>query len=163
MNKVIGILQKAQIAAGGLFLTVFLIAVVIQIASRYIGVSVIWTEDVSLYSFIWAVFMGAAAMVWERRHFAFTSLNDAVKSPAFKLALSLVVSLVILLFALCMCGYGIRITRQFWNYQWVTIPAFKRGPIWLCLPVSGGTMALYAGCLIINDIRAFFRPAKGDS
>lgn len=155
MDKTIAALQKAQIAVGGVFLGIFLVTVVVQIGSRYAGISAIWTEDVSLYSFIWAVFMGAAAMVWERRHFAFTTLSDRLESPAARLALSLAISLVILVFAFFMAYYGIRITRQFWNYKWVTLPQFKRGPVWLCLPVSGATMVVYAAALIVKDIAAF--------
>ena len=155
MNKTIGILQKAQIAAGGVFLGIFLVSVTVQIFSRYLGVSLIWTEDVSLYSFIWAVFMGASAMVYERRHFAFTSLSDHIRAPIGKLLISVLISAVILAFAFFMLIYGIRIAKQFWNYRWVTIPAFKRGPVWLCVPVAGGTMALYSAVLIISDIFAF--------
>ncbi|MDR2479835.1 MAG: TRAP transporter small permease subunit [Treponema sp.] len=160
-KKAIDVMQKAQIAAGGVFLAIFLAAVVIQITariiSRYISVSVTWTEDVSLYSFIWAVFMGASAMVYERRHFAFTSLSDKLSSPLGKLIVALAISLVILVFAFFMLYYGIRITKQFWNYKWITIPQFKRGPVWVCLPVAGATMAVYSASLIISDIAAFRR------
>lgn len=159
MNKAVAALQKAQIALGGVFLGIFLAAVIVQIFSRYLGISVIWTEDVSLYSFIWAVFMGAAAMVWERRHFAFTSLSDKLKIPAARLILSLLISFVILIFAFFMVYYGIRITKQFWNYKWVTLPQFKRGPVWLCLPVSGATMVIYAAALIVKDISRFKKEA----
>ncbi|MDR2520951.1 MAG: TRAP transporter small permease subunit [Spirochaetaceae bacterium] len=162
-NKVVRALQKAQITVGGVFLGIFLVAVVVQIAARYAGVSLIWTEDVSLYSFIWAVFMGAAAMVYERRHFAFTSLSDFVRSPAGKFWVSIAISAIILIFSFFMLYYGIRIAKQFWNYRWVTIPQFKRGPVWLCVPIAGATMTLYAAALILNDIAAFARRKNAGS
>ena len=80
MKKAIEWMQKIQIAVGGFFLCIFLLTVVFQMLSRYIGIAATWTEDVSMYSFIWAVFMGAGAMVYEKRHFAFTSVNI----PSFK-------------------------------------------------------------------------------
>jgi TRAP-type C4-dicarboxylate transport system permease small subunit len=152
IGKIISALQKLQIAVGALCLTLFLATVLIQIFARYVEVPVTWTEDVSLYSFIWAVFMGASAMVFEGKHFAFTSLQDKLKSPPLKRGLSVVVSVLILFFAVLMLYYGSLITKQFWNYRWVTIPAFKRGPVWLCLPVAGGTMTLYALYHIVSDI-----------
>ena len=54
MKKMLGYMQKVQIAAGGIFLSIFLISVVIQMGCRYAGVAAIWTEDVSMYAFIWA-------------------------------------------------------------------------------------------------------------
>ena len=48
------------------------------------GIAATWTEDVSMYSFIWAVFMGAGAMVYEKRHFAFTSISDMMKNDKIK-------------------------------------------------------------------------------
>jgi len=152
MKKAIEILHKIQIAAGGIFLSIFLVAVLIQIFSRYIGVAVTWTEDITSYAFIWAVFMGASAMVFERRHFAFTSLNDKLASPLKKLILSLVISLIMLIFSFCMVYYGIKIARQFWNYHWINIVALKRGPVWLCLPIAGGAMVIYCGYNIVDAI-----------
>jgi TRAP-type C4-dicarboxylate transport system permease small subunit len=159
-NRIIFLLQKTQIAAGGICLSIFLVSVIAQILCRYIGVSVLWTEDVSMYSFIWAVFMGASAMVYERRHFAFTSLSDSLSSPREKLVVALIISALIMTFSFFMLYYGILITRQFWNYKWITIPKFKRGPVWLCMPVAGATMALYSLSLIINDI-SIFRKKRG--
>lgn len=68
MKKAISMLQQIQIAVGGFFLMIFLLTVVYQMLSRYLGIAATWTEDVSMYSFIWAVFMGAGAMVLEKKH-----------------------------------------------------------------------------------------------
>ena len=70
MKKAIQILEKVQIGVGAAFLFLFLLTVVVQMLSRYLGIAATWTEDVSMYSFIWAVFMGAGAMVYEKRYFA---------------------------------------------------------------------------------------------
>ena len=48
MSKMLGYLQKVQIAAGGVFLSIFLMSVVIQMGCRYAGIAAIWTEDVSM-------------------------------------------------------------------------------------------------------------------
>ena len=46
MKKAIEMLQKIQIAIGGFFLCVFLLTVVFQMMSRYLGIAATWTEDV---------------------------------------------------------------------------------------------------------------------
>lgn len=159
MKKAIQILEKVQIGVGAAFLFLFLLTVVVQMLSRYLGIAATWTEDVSMYSFIWAVFMGAGAMVYEKRHFAFSSLSEALKSERAKLLLEIVISAAILLFSLWMVYYGIRITRQFWNYTWVNIPSFKRGPTWLCLPLSGLSASIYTIAQIAENVGKL---AKGE-
>lgn len=152
MKKVIDMLQKIQIAIGGLFLCIFLLTVVFQMLSRYLGIAATWTEDVSMYSFIWAVFMGAGAMVWEKRHFAFTSISDMLKDEKIKSILAIIIDLVMLVFAVLIAYYGVKVTKQFWNYTWVNIPSFKRGPTWLCLPLCGVTSCIYLVAQIIEEI-----------
>lgn len=152
MKKAIAMLQKIQIAIGGFFLCIFLLTVVFQMMSRYLGIAATWTEDVSMYSFIWAVFMGAGAMVYEKRHFAFTSISDMMKDERKKSILAVIISLIMLVFAVLMAYYGFLVTKQFWNYTWVNIPKFKRGPTWLCLPLCGITSTIYLINQIIEEI-----------
>lgn len=157
MKKAITKLQQIQVAVGGLFLLIFLLAVVFQMLSRYLGIAATWTEDVSMYSFIWAVFMGAGAMVLEKKHFAFTSVSDMMKNEKAKRVLSIIISLIMLFFAVLMVYYGIKLTKQFWNYTWVNIPSFKRGPTWLCLPICGATSCIYLVELIVEDVSVLMR------
>lgn len=152
MKKILGYLQKIQIAAGGIFLSIFLGSVVIQMACRYIGIAAIWTEDVSMYAFIWAAFMGAAAMVYEKQHFAFTSVSDKLTDKKLKTLLDIGIAIIMLIVSVLMFYYGCRLTKQFWNYRWVNIPSFKRGPTWLCIPVCGATSALYLIGQIIESV-----------
>lgn len=159
MKNAIAMLQKIQIAVGGFFLCVFLITVVIQIVCRYLGISVTWTQDVSMYAFIWAVFMGAGAMVYEKRHFAFTSVSDMLKNQKAKSVLAIIITLVMLVFAVLMVYYGIQVTKQFWNYTWVTLPQFKRGPTWLCLPICGATSTIFLCEQLVDELKNF---GKGD-
>ncbi|TCK92715.1 TRAP-type C4-dicarboxylate transport system permease small subunit [Natranaerovirga hydrolytica] len=152
MKKVVHYVQKLQLAVGALFLTVFLITVVYQMFSRYAGISATWTEEVAMYSFIWSVFMGAGAMVFEKKHFAFTSIGDMINNPKFKALLSIVIAIIMLIFSIFMVYYGYKVTKQFWNYNWVTMPQFKRGPVWVCIPIAGLTSAIYLINNIVLDI-----------
>ena len=80
MKKALALIQKVQIAVAACFLLIFLVTIAFQMFSRFAGIAATWTEDVCTYSFIWAVFMGAGAMVYEKRHFAFTSIMDMMKN-----------------------------------------------------------------------------------
>lgn len=145
-------MAKIQIAVGAIFLFIFMTAVVIQMICRYTGVAATWTEDVTMYSFIWAVFMGAGAMVHAQSHFAFTSVKDMMKNGTAKSILNIIICLVMLFFSVLMVYYGIQASQKFWNFTWTTIPSFKRGPTWLCVPICGATSAIYLVQIIVSDI-----------
>ena len=152
MKKALALIQKVQIAVAACFLLIFLVTIAFQMFSRFAGIAATWTEDVCTYSFIWAVFMGAGAMVYEKRHFAFTSIMDMMKNKNMKKILQIIISIIMLVFAILMVYYGTLAAKQFWNYTWVNIPKMKRGPTWLCLPVCGATSALYLIGQIIDEI-----------
>ena len=154
MKKALAGMQKVQIAIGAFFLFVFLITVVFQMLCRYLGIAAMWTEDVSMYSFIWAVFMGAGAMVYENRHFAFTSLMDSIKDEKKKHILQIIISIIVLFFCILMVFEGYKAAKQFWNYTWVNIPSMKRGPTWLCIPICGLTSSIYLVAIILDEIKA---------
>ena len=153
MKKAIDILQKTQTIVGSIFLTIFLLTVVVQMLTRYIGVSAIWTEDVSMYSFIWSIFMGASVMVRDNKHFAFTAFADKIKSEKAKKIIAIVIHILMLVFNVLIAYYGYKLMIKFWNYKWVSIPSFKRGPTWLCLPVAGVTSVIYLIELLVNDVK----------
>ena len=153
MKKAIDTLQKIQIALGGLFLLIFLVTVVYQMICRYLGITAMWTEDVSMYSFIWAVFTGAGAMVHSKAHFAFTTLSDSLKDPRKKAMLQIFIKIVMLIFSVLMVKYGIDAAKQFWNFRWTTIPELKRGPTWLCIPLCGLTSSIYLLYSIYEEIQ----------
>ena len=153
MKKAIDILQKTQTIVGSIFLTIFLLTVVVQMLTRYIGVSAIWTEDVSMYSFIWSIFMGASVMVRDNKHFAFTAFADKIKSEKAKKIIAIVIHILMLVFNVLIAYYGYTLMMKFWNYKWVSIPSFKRGPTWLCLPVAGVTSVIYLIELLVNDVK----------
>jgi TRAP-type C4-dicarboxylate transport system permease small subunit len=96
--------------------------------------------------------MGAAAMVYEKRHFAFTSAADMIKNKKAKLILALVIDIIMIIFTILMTKYGYDVTKQFWNYTWNNIPSFKRGPTWICLPLSGLTASIYLLAQIVEII-----------
>lgn len=144
-------LEKIQMTAGVLFLSVFFITILVQIATRYLGISVIWTEEVANYSFIWAIFMGAAVMVNRKEHFNFDFL--ATKLTGKKRAgLHIIIDAIVLTFALFLTFYGYQAVSTFWAYNWVSLPAMKMGYIWLAIPIMGGTMAIYSANHIIKHV-----------
>ncbi|WP_077623283.1 TRAP transporter small permease [Sediminibacillus massiliensis] len=154
MSRFIRILEKIQLTAGVAFLTVFFVAIVIQIVTRHLGISVIWTEEVANYSFIWAVFMGAAVMVNRRDHFTFDMLQRKLKNKP-KHTLNIFNDIVLILFNIAIFLYGIQVVQRFWDYTWASLPAMKMGYVWLSIPIMASTMIVYSLSHLVSHIKNF--------
>ena len=158
--KVIAIWAKALAVIGSITLTIFFGAVIAQMFCRYLGIMALWTEEVSTYAFIFTVFMGAAALVRENRHFAFTAVADGIKSPVAKKIISLLISVIVLVFAYYMFIYGRQLMQKFWNYKWVSLPSMKRGYTWMCVPVSAVSMMVFSAESIVKQVWGLVKGGK---
>jgi len=111
MEKIVKVIRNIQLTIGVFCLSIFFISVLIQIFTRYLGISVLWTEELTNYSFIWAVFMGAAVMVDFKEHFAFRGLHDKLKDPKKKKILQIIIHSLIFVFSVYILILGIGITK----------------------------------------------------
>lgn len=143
MSKFVKALEKIQIVLGTLTLLIFFVAILIQIVTRYLGWSVLWTEEVSTYSFIWAMFMGASVMVNHREHFSFDTLQYKL-SQTNRNRLNMFIDILLIVFNAYMMIYGFNILNHFWNYTWETVPFMKMGYVWLSIPVMAFSMMIYS-------------------
>ena len=160
ITKVIDIWAKALAVIGSITLTIFFGAVIAQMFCRYLGIMALWTEEVSTYAFIFTVFMGAAALVRENKHFAFTAISDGIKNPLIKKLISILISVIVLVFAYYMFVYGKQLMQKFWNYKWVSLPSMKRGYTWMCVPVSAVSMMVFSVESIVKQVWALVKGGK---
>ncbi|EIM05262.1 hypothetical protein A1A1_17075 [Planococcus antarcticus DSM 14505] len=156
------LLEKTQMTIGVITLSIFFIAIIIQIVSRHMGVSIIWTEEVANYSFIWSIFMGASVMVNQKEHFSFDFLTLKLKGRK-KAGLLLFIDTIVLVFALALLYYGIEAASTFWNYNWVALPEMKMGYVWISLPIMGLTMAIYSFNHLANGFKDLKALKRGTS
>ncbi|OLS41062.1 TRAP transporter small permease [Bacillus sp. MRMR6] len=150
----IKILERIQLGIGVLSLSIFIVAIMIQIVTRHLGIAVIWTEEVANYSFIWSVFMGASVMVNRKEHFSFDMLAKKLAGKS-RTTLIIVIDTIILVFALSLLNYGIEVVQNFWNYNWASLPAMKMGYVWISIPIMGLTMSIYCINHLITSIKEF--------
>ena len=160
VTKVMDLWAKLLAIIGSVTLTIFFGAVLAQMFCRYLGIVALWTEEVSTYSFIFTVFMGAAALVRENKHFAFTAVSDGIKNEKVKALINLAISVIVLVFAYYMFVYGKQLMQKFWNYKWVSLPVMKRGYTWMCMPISAVSMMAFSVESIINQVAAMLKGGK---
>ncbi|MCL1855916.1 MAG: TRAP transporter small permease subunit [Clostridia bacterium] len=160
MKKIISAILLVQEALGAILLALFFSTILLQIGARYAKLPLLWTEEVANYSFIWAVFMGASAMVYHRAHFSFSFFSERFKGKKGAYH-SLMISALVLCFTIPMSLYGISIVDTFWDYNWITLPWMRMGVTWLCLPIMGFSMTLYTVYHMVCDWRRAQAPEGG--
>lgn len=147
MKLLTSIIAKLQMAIGTLCLVIFVAATLTQVITRYMGISVLWTEEIAVNAFVWAILLGAAVMVREKEHFSFSGITHRYEGTK-RSVIIIVQNLIMLVFCILCSIYSIEIMQTFWNSRWITLPELKQGYVWLIMPVTFITSSIY----LIDDI-----------
>ena len=85
------------------------LGVFIQVVLRYLfAQSFLWGEELSLFAFIWCVYLGTAISSWRRTHFAFDLFSEVLTGRAAGVQ-RLVVDVCVLAVTLVMVVEGLEV------------------------------------------------------
>ncbi|MCI8659965.1 MAG: TRAP transporter small permease [Lachnospiraceae bacterium] len=144
MKKAADFLERIQCIFSMILFMVFLACIVIQILTRYVPfIKITWTEEISVYAFIWAILMGTAVMLKRNEHFAFDFFRSKVTGVG-KLVTETFIYLVMFGFSCYVAYCGVQLTRQFWNWTLTSLTWVSQRYTWSSLIVCGLTMAFYS-------------------
>jgi TRAP-type C4-dicarboxylate transport system permease small subunit len=139
--------------AGVTFFLVMVGSVSIGVLFRY-GLSrpLIWTEEISNFCFLWAVFLGAAAVAKRREHIAVDTLVALLPAPLQR-AVGVLTSLLVAAMLATITVLGVLFALSQRN---TTTEALEMQVVWwaLAVPVSCGLACFYA-------VRDLVRQARG--
>lgn len=132
------------------------IGVFIQVCMRYFfSASFLWGEELSLFAFIWCVFLGAAICSWRHTHFSFDMFSGILRPRAAGVQ-RLVIDLCVLAVTLVMIVKG-------WQYSNLSLKSLSPAlgitlfvPT-IIIPVSGVLMTLVCLLDIVRDFRQIAR------
>lgn len=153
MQKLTYYLEKIQLWLGAVFLVIFVITTLLQVSTRYLGISATWTEEISVNAFIWSMLLGAAVMAKRKQHFSFNLLNGQLSLQKRPLLVILQDVIIMTFCAFCLV-YSVEITNTFWNSRWITIPSLKQGYVWLILPTTFLSIFIYLLEDVIKQVTA---------
>lgn len=126
--------------------------VFLQVVLRYVfAASFLWAEELSLFSFIWCVYLGAAIGVRRRSHFGFDFLAESL-AGRWAGAQRLLVDTAILVVAVLMLVQG-------WTFSELSVarlsPALGISLLFptIVIPLSGALMIVVVAVDIARDAR----------
>lgn len=152
VDRLLARLEQWLLPLLGALLAFITVGVFIQVVLRYVfATSFLWGEELSLFAFIWCIFLGAAVCVRRRAHFAFDYPPDFL-SPRVMRAQRLVVDLLTLVAALLILVEG-------WTFSQLSVQRLSPAlgitlfiPT-IVIPLSGAFMVAVLVVDLIRDCR----------
>lgn len=157
MKKIIDKMASIQMGFSIVLLIIFLLCVVMQVFTRYVPlVEILWTEEIAIYAFMWAVFMGASVLVYKNEHFAFSFFRSRVQKEK-KLIVETLIHVLMIIFTIYIAKSGYELTAKFWNWTFTSLPMISQRYTWSALLVSGVTMTIYLVYNMIVEFQNYFK------
>ena len=152
MDRILLAIERAVLPVLGFLLAFITIAVFIQVVLRYgFAKSFLWGEELSLFAFIWCVFLGAAVCQRRRTHFAFDFLEGRLGARGTA-AQRLVVDLLVLVCAVLLLVEG-------WTFSQLSLQRFSPAlgitlfvPT-IVIPLSGAFMTIALAASLLRHVR----------
>ena len=144
--------QRVVIPLLAFLLAFITIGVFIQVVMRYVfSMSFLWGEELSLFAFIWSVFLGAAVGVRRRIHLGFDFLPDLL-TGRWADAQRILIDLSIL-------GVALLLLVEGWSFSLLSVQRLSPAlgislfvPT-LVIPISGGLMLIVVLRDLARDVR----------
>ena len=131
---------------------ILVVPVSLQIIARYTQLipSYIWTEELSLFLFIWMVMLGAMIGIKEGTHFEVDVWPDL--SRRGNAILKIISSLFVLIFALVFVYWGIKFVEFGWHQE-SELAEMPMPFIFVAWPLTGVTWLIFLGEIFYDNIR----------
>ena len=154
--------------AGFMFLLTGLI--LLNVVTRYAGVSLYWVDESAIYSVVFLTFIGASAMTRLRLDFAVTLLTDRFSARGVRIAKAMATSIVLLfglaLLRLCMlwldplgmarAGFDAReLAAKTFNFIYTERTQTLGWPMWalyMIMPVFALSMTIHSAANLVENL-----------
>jgi TRAP-type C4-dicarboxylate transport system permease small subunit len=156
IDRIINLVEQRVIIPLLAFLLAFItIGVFTQVLLRYIfNTTFLWSEELSLYAFIWCVFLGAVVGVQRHIHLGFDILPE-VLPPRIAAVQKLVVNLTILSVALLLFVEGANFAKLSVRTLSPALGISLLIPT-IIIPISGALMIVCVLRDLSRDLRLIF-------
>ena len=152
LDCVDGILQKIIIGA----MAFMLFFTFIQVVARYLfESSLVFSEELSRYLFVWTVFLGLPVVAKRGGHMAVTALSGRLKGAAAR-AMSIAAYLVGIAFMATMIVQGVEMVQR--TSQQLS-PAMEISMSWVYLAIPIGS--LFMMLQMVSGLMALLRKKEG--
>jgi TRAP-type C4-dicarboxylate transport system permease small subunit len=153
MKKFIDKLEKVQGFFAVCTFVALTLVVFIQVVTRWLNISLVWSEEVARFLFFWTVLMGASISVKNQRHFILQVFDfTKIKNATVRMIFEVFPNVCIFLFSALMFYAGL---HYFWEgrLRVALNSQINFGFIFVAIPIAALTMMIYSVFLIIQILQ----------
>lgn len=157
MRKIWSVLDNLDgyVAAATLSATIILLS--IQVINRYVfGISLSWTEEVSRFTYVWAVYLGVSMGVKTGEHVRVTAHLKAIFPEKIYTKIIGLADLIWLLFSGMMLVASIQLIYSMFSFKFLS-PSIGINMVWVYMIIP-----LLFLLMIIRLIQFYIKYFKGD-
>jgi len=152
MHILIGWIDRLMLFLAGALTVGFLGCVTLQVFFRYVlEDSLVWSEELARYLFVWSSLLAAAVAVGRNDHFNIPLFADMLGPPARRL-LDILVTLLCLVFAAIMLRYGFTWSRRLMAAD-SPVLQIPQGLVYMIVPIVGLAMLARWSLRLLELIR----------
>ncbi|MCA0941855.1 TRAP transporter small permease [Salipiger pacificus] len=148
MKRATQLIVKVSDAIATFAFAGFLCAIVAQVAYRYAGISMVWSEELARLLNVYMVFFGLILVTADGGHLKIDILERSIRSPEALRLLRCAHRVLALVFLLCLAWGGLQLTRSSWDHPLATMAWANHGMFYL--PVVIG--ALVSAALLVLQL-----------
>ncbi len=148
-------------SVAGAFFAILIVCLILQVFTRLLPkllgdwavISLPWTEELSRFSFVWLLMLGASVGMYNQEHFNVTFVVDALPR-GLQPPIQLLVYLVELLFVGFLIAHGYWMSELVWN-QIAPAVGVSYAWVYMSVPVGACLMAVH----IVGNMIKRYRPS----
>jgi TRAP-type C4-dicarboxylate transport system permease small subunit len=141
VKSIRGILKNIEEIAACMFFLILCSAVMLGVCARLFNLSIVWTDELARYSFVWVVFIGSAAVLKRKQHITIEFLSTVLPEMGLKYLRTLIGFILMGMF-IVLIRYGVLVTVDTWGVPTTSL-GIPTGMVYLAIPISGALMLFY--------------------
>lgn len=124
-----------------LFFTIMCISVALGVFARFFELSLVWTDELARYTFIWSVLLGTVVVFKHKKHIVIDFLSNLFPK-AVNTTLQVLIRVGLLYLFYVLLRYGWILTLQTWNVPTTSLE-IPTGLVYLSVPLASSLLIMY--------------------
>ncbi len=151
MDRIANLITSVLKVVCGIVLAALVVIITVEVASRWMGIAMPWTDELARYLLIWMTFLGCSLALASGTHLSVDFIVKKFPENGQK-ALNIITRVLIIIFFGIIMIYGTKLSIAAINTR-STALHWSMGAVYSILPLSGLLSVFYAVMDIIHIIR----------
>ncbi|WP_226528862.1 TRAP transporter small permease [Metabacillus niabensis] len=123
------------------FFTIMCISVALGVFARFFELSLVWTDELARYTFIWSVLLGTVVAYKHKKHIVIDALSSLLPKKVNAI-IQIIVRLGLLYLFFILLKYGWGLTIQTWGVPTTSLE-IPTGFVYLVVPLASFLLIVY--------------------